>query len=62
MDLYVVYIESPIESAEGEKVDPRSYDGISNVDTSHTSTPDKIKGAEAYVTSVRTVVFWVSIS
>lgn len=58
----MVYMESPIESAEGDKVDPRSYDGISNVDTSHTSTPDKIKGAEAYATSVRTVAFWVSIS
>lgn len=48
-----------LSTSEGEKVDPRSYDGISNMDTSHTSTPDKIKGAEAFVTSVRTVAFWV---
>ncbi|KAM5559954.1 thylakoid membrane protein TERC, chloroplastic [Rosa sericea] len=51
--------DDDVFTSEGERIDPQSYDGITNVETSHTSTPDKSKGAEAYVTSVRTVAFWV---
>nr|XP_011466620.1 PREDICTED: uncharacterized protein LOC101293801 isoform X2 [Fragaria vesca subsp. vesca] len=43
-------------STSGERIEPQSYDGISNVDTSHSSDLDKSKGAEAYVTSVCTAV------
>lgn len=62
MDLLCGLFEKFIDFWEGERIEPQSYDGIGNVDTSHSSDLDKSKGAEAYVTSVRTVAFWVSIS
>lgn len=50
----------PLQFAEGERVDSRSHDDIGDVDTSHTSSPEKTQGREAYVSSVGTVALWVS--
>ncbi|KAM1801142.1 hypothetical protein ACFX11_032791 [Malus domestica] len=54
-----VYMNFPLESPEEKRGDSASRDGISNVETSHNDSPDKIKGREAYAASVRTVALWV---
>ncbi|XP_008355650.1 thylakoid membrane protein TERC, chloroplastic isoform X2 [Malus sylvestris] len=47
-----VYMNFPLESPVEKRGDSASRDGISNVETSHNDSPDKIKGREAYAASV----------
>ncbi|ONI03216.1 hypothetical protein PRUPE_6G244800 [Prunus persica] len=51
--------DDDLSTSEGERVDSQSHDDIGDVDTSHTSSPEKTQGREAYVSSVRTVALWV---
>ncbi|KAM1801143.1 hypothetical protein ACFX11_032791 [Malus domestica] len=51
--------DDDLSTSEEKRGDSASRDGISNVETSHNDSPDKIKGREAYAASVRTVALWV---
>ncbi|KAM1748641.1 hypothetical protein ACFX12_009604 [Malus domestica] len=53
------YVNFPLESAEEKRGDSASRDGISNVESSHDDSPEKIKGSEAYAASAKTVALWV---